>query len=169
MKIDKFTVIHTSKKVLMVLILLVALACTMMGCGIQKHNDYVSALNTLGNSITAKENQSVSEADEFKKDPSDMDNRTVYGQAIKELSVLYGGYGDIASLDEIAAEHQELVDAANGISELYKNMALIILDENIDFTEDEGLNQLLLATENLMDLTVVFTEKLDALVVTINN
>lgn len=169
MKIDKFTMIHTSKKALMVVVLIVSLACTMMGCGIQKHNDYVDALNSLGNSITTKENKSVNAADEFKKDPSDMDNRTAYGRVIGELSGLYGQYADIASLDEVAAEHQELVDAANGIAELYKSMTIVMLDKEVDFTKDEGLNQLLSATENLADLTLVFTEKLDALVVAINN
>lgn len=168
MNIDKFTVIHTSKKALMVIVLLVALACTMMGCGIQKHNDYVSALNSLGNSITTKENKSLTVSEDFKADPSDMDARTAYGRAISELAGLYGGYADIAYLDEIAAEHQELVDAANGISELYKAMALIILDKEVDFTKDKGLNQLITSTENLVDLTAVFVEKIDTLVVAIN-
>lgn len=169
MKIDKFTVIHTSKKILMVMVLLVALACTMMGCGIQKHNDYVGALNSLGNSITSKENQSISMADEFKEDPSDMDVRTTYGRALMELADLYGGYADISALDEVAAEHQELVDASNGISELYGEMAVVMLDKEIDFTKDVGLNQLLSTTENLGDLTGVFAECLDALIAAVNN
>lgn len=169
MKIDKFTVMHISKKILMVIVLLVSLACTMMGCGIQKHNDYVSALNSLGNSITTKENQSVSSADGFKSDPSDMDNRTNYGRALNELAELYGGYADIVALDEVAAEHQELVDAANGISELYGKMTIVMLDKEVDFTKDEGLSQLLETTENLADLTTIFTERLDILIGKINN
>lgn len=169
MKIDKFTVVHTTKKILMVTVLLIALACTMMGCGIQKHNDYVNALNALGNSITAKENQSMSVSEAFKSDPSDMDARTSYGRALSDLSALYSEYADIAPLDDVAAEHQELVDAANGISELYKKITIIMLDKEVDFTKDDGLNQLLESTENLGDLTMVFAERLDVLVTVINN
>lgn len=168
MKTDKFTVVHTLKKVLMVAVLLVALACTMIGCGIQKHNEYVTALNNLGNTITTKENQSISASSAFKADPSDMDGRTAYGRELKELAELYGGYFDIVPLDEVAAEHHELVDAANGIAELYQEMYTLILDKEVDFTKDEGLGLLLDASGNLGDLTLIFTEKLDTLVITIN-
>lgn len=169
MKIDKFKVVHNMKKVLMVLILLVSLACTMIGCGIQKHNEYVNELNNLGNSITSKENQSIGVSEGFKSDPSDMDARTDYGRALSDLSALYGGYADIAALDGVAAEHQELVDAANGLSELYREMAIVMLDKEVDFTKDEGLGQLLDATEDMSELSVLFAEKLDLLVTAINN
>lgn len=169
MIIDRFTVIHVIKKSIMVLILLVALACSMMGCGIQKHNEYVNALNTLGNSITTAETKEMAAADKFKQDPSDADTRKEYGQALAAISTLYGSYADMAYLDEVAAEHQELVDAANGIAQLYNDMAVIMLDASVDFTTNTGIQSLLDITENLDDLAEIFLEKMDILVGTINS
>lgn len=169
MNIDKLAVVHFMKKSLMVVVLLMALACTMIGCGIQEHNDYVDALNGLGTSINTKENDGVNIGDQFKADPSDMEVRSAYGKKIAELANLYNGYADIVPIVDVAAEHQELVDVANGISELYKSMMSILLNEKIDLTKDEGLQELAGSTENMEDLALQFTEKLDTLVNAINN
>lgn len=169
MNIDKFAIVHFMKKSLMVFVLLLALACTMIGCGIQEHNEYVSALNGLGTSINTKENEGVNIGEQFKADPSDMEVRSAYGKKIAELANLYNGYADITPIVDVAAEHQELVDAANGVAELYKSMMSVLLNDKIDLTKDEGLQQLGDSTENLEELALRFTEKLDALVSAINN
>lgn len=168
-KTKKFTVADILKKVMVVTILLVAMTSTMVGCGMQEHNNYVGEINSLGDAILDKYDEVLDELDELAAAPNDMERRRAYGMLIGELGSILEGFGEIVPIEKVSKEHQELVEVTDRMVDIYIEFESIMMDEDFDFTSMDNLTKLVEILEEVEEVGDLFEEKMDQLIDMVNN
>lgn len=158
---------NTAKKITTVAATFMMVA-TMVGCGAQDKNEYVTELNKLSDKVGSAEEESIQATSAFGNNPTNEHLKDEYATALEELAELYDQYDKLSPVEELKEQHQAMVDAAAEITTIYSNMAVVIRDESVDFGTNEGVMVLVEVAEDSTVVATNFSEAMDTLVELLN-